>query len=260
VYFAIIVVVATVLAAANSASASRLFGRRGCDCPGGVEQVRIKVKLFEVEGEIPAVPWTIKQDGWALHLDSEGSIFQSLRPLREAGKLRILGEPRLVTLSGREASYEFNTTHHPWLLAITKTYIQISPEYTRTVSRLDLFPTTLRNGAIDLGMKFRVVAEDQENPSPDGDQKIPLRVREFSANVVARPGELILVGEVKSSPSSSGDGTGKYVFAMLTLEIGCPPLRREIPPGGPGLDTEPAEQPEPTPAPRHRWRRLRWRN
>jgi pilus assembly protein CpaC len=208
---------------------------------GGVQQVLLKVKVYEVSRtkarrlgvdfavgttgggsintSVSGLISSVTNDTFHTIADSGGqtvefsifdgsdSVFGFLEALQECQVAKILAEPNLVAVSGRPA--QFNSGGEIPIL-VPQSLGTVSIEYKKFGTQVDFLPIVLGNGNIRLEVRPRVSSLDDSigTPIPGFTQRIPgFRVREVDTAVEMRAGQTFaLAGLVEERVETSNAG------------------------------------------------------
>ena len=136
---------------------------------------------------------------------NDASFYGFLEALRENNLAKILAEPKLVTVSGRPASFN---SGGEFPILVPQSLGTIGIEYKQFGTRVDFVPIVLGNGAIRLEVRPQVSELDRANGvSVQGDRIPALRTRWADTAVEMRAGQtLALAGLIQTRIESQNRG------------------------------------------------------
>ena len=187
------------------------------------------------------------------------SFFGFLKALRANNMMKILAEPKLVTVSGRPASFN---SGGEFPVLVPQSLGTVSIEYKKFGTQVEFMPLVLGNGNIRLEVRPRVSEIDSTRSVQIQDYNIPaLRVREVDTAVEMKAGQtLALAGLIQSRQEAQNRGipvladipflgaafrsvdyTNNEIELLILVrpELVDPLDPHQCPPGGPGRDTCP---------------------
>jgi len=190
-------------------------------------------------------------------VNDTNSFFGFLEALRQNDLMKILAEPKLVTVSGRPASFNVGGE---FPVLVPQTLGTVSIEYKKFGTQVDFVPLVLGNGNIRLEVRPRVSEIDSTRSVTIQDFEIPgLRVREADTGVEMKPGQtLAMAGLVQTRVEAFNRGLPVLadlpwigaafrsvqhenneieLLILVRPELVEAMDPHEVPPGGPGLDT-----------------------
>lgn len=204
---------------------------------GGVQQVLLNVKVMEVSrtklrtlgfdwanfgssdyiiqsvagviGEVsPETGIARAADGATIRfglIGDNNAFFGFLEALRENNLAKVLAEPKLVTVSGRPASFN---SGGEFPILVPQSLGTIGVEYKQFGTRVDFVPIVLGNGAIRLEVRPQVSELDNANGVSLNGNRIPgLRTRWADTAVEMRAGQtLALAGLIQTRIEAQNRG------------------------------------------------------
>lgn len=255
---------------------------------GGVQQVQLFVKVMEVSrtklrtlgndfawfngqdfvvssvsGLIAsATGGTVTSSGaetFAFGVTGDNSTFLGLiEALRQNDMLKVLAEPKIVTVSGRPA---FFNAGGEFPILVPQSLGTVSIEYKKFGTQVDFVPIVLGNGAIRLEVRPRVSEIDNTRSVTINSVTVPgLRVREIDTAAEMRPGQtMAIAGLVQTRTEAQTRGlpwisevpylgapfrrvTDTYneveLLILITPQLVDAMDANEVPPCGPGMMTD----------------------
>lgn len=255
---------------------------------GGVQQVQLFVKVMEVSrtklrtlgndfawfngqdfvvssvsGLIAsATGGTVTSSGaetFAYGVTGDNSTFLGLiEALRQNDMLKVLAEPKIVTVSGRPA---FFNAGGEFPILVPQSLGTVSIEYKKFGTQVDFVPIVLGNGAIRLEVRPRVSEIDNTRSVTINSVTVPgLRVREIDTAAEMRPGQtMAIAGLVQTRTEAQTRGlpwisevpylgapfrrvTDTFneveLLILITPQLVDAMDANEVPPCGPGMMTE----------------------
>jgi pilus assembly protein CpaC len=138
-------------------------------------------------------------------VSGDTSFFGFLEWLRQNNLLKVLAEPKLVTVSGRPA---FFNVGGEFPILVPQSLGTVSIEYKKFGTQVDFVPIVLGNGAIRLEVRPRVSEIDNTRSVTINNVTVPgLRVREIDTGAEMRAGQtLAIAGLVQTRVESETKG------------------------------------------------------
>lgn len=138
-------------------------------------------------------------------VSGQDSFFGFLEWLRQNNLLKVLAEPKLVTVSGRPA---FFNVGGEFPILVPQSLGTVSIEYKKFGTQVDFVPIVLGNGAIRLEVRPRVSEIDNTRSVTINSVTVPgLRVREIDTGAEMRAGQtLAIAGLVQTRVESESKG------------------------------------------------------
>jgi pilus assembly protein CpaC len=191
-------------------------------------------------------------------VDGNNAFFGVLEALRQNDLMKVLAEPKLVTVSGRPA---FFNVGGEFPILVPQSLGTVSIEYKKFGTQVDFVPIVLGNGNIRLEVRPRVSEVDNTRSVQINNTTVPgLRVREIDTGAEMRAGQtLALAGLIQTRTEAQTRGL-PWISEVPWIGV---PFRRvqeqenevellimvtphlveamdpcEVPPCGPGLMTE----------------------
>lgn len=190
-------------------------------------------------------------------VDGSNSFFGFLRLLRENRLAKILAEPKLVTVSGRPATFNVGGEIP---VPVPQSLGSVTIEYKKYGTQVDFLPIVLGNGNIRLEVRPRISELDYTNSIVVNGSSIPgLKERMIDTGVEMKAGQtLALAGLIQNRIESTNRGIPVLadmpwlgaafrsvnhqnneieLLIMVRPELVQAMDPHEVPPGGPGLNT-----------------------
>ena len=138
-------------------------------------------------------------------IGDNNAFFGFLEALRDNNLAKVLAEPKLVTVSGRPASFN---SGGEFPILVPQSLGTIGVEYKQFGTRIDFVPIVLGNGAIRLEVRPQVSELDNANGATLNGNRIPgLRTRWADTAVEMRAGQtLALAGLIQTRIESQNRG------------------------------------------------------
>ena len=191
-------------------------------------------------------------------VNGNSRFFGFLEALHQNDLMKILAEPTLVAISGRAASFK---SGGEFPILVPQSLGTVSIEYKTFGTQVDFVPLVLGNGRIRLEVRPRISEIDNTQGVTVNEITVPgLRVREVDTAVEMQAGQtLALAGLVQSRVEAQHAGipglsdlpwigsafrrvshkTNEIeLLIMVTPELVEAMDCHEVPPGGPGLNSE----------------------
>lgn len=127
-------------------------------------------------------------------LERNAKFLQTLSRCQEAGFVKTLAEPTLVTVSGRPATFHSGGA---FPLPVPQDDGQFAIEFQEFGTRVDLVPLDLGNGKLRLEIRSVISESDPSRSVTVGEFKVPgLRVRTFNTTVEVNYGQTLAIGGI----------------------------------------------------------------
>ncbi len=135
-------------------------------------------------------------------LSNDASLVEELRKLQSEGLVKVLAEPRLVTVNGRPARLRIGGEIP---VAVAQSLGMRPMVYRHVGTELDLVPTVMVGGRIRFAFRARVSsADDKRSVIVDGFATPGLRVREVETSAELQSGESLLIAAVTQRETGTG--------------------------------------------------------
>jgi len=190
-------------------------------------------------------------------VNDPNSFFGFIRALRQNDLMKILSEPKIVTVSGRPASFNVGGE---FPVLVPQSLGTVSIEYKKFGTQVDVLPIVLGNGKIRIEVRPRVSEIDSTRSVEVNNFTIPgLRVREIDTGVEMQAGQVLALGGLvqnrieaqnKGLPYLSDlpfvgaafrsvEHTNNEIELLILVrpELVAAMDPHEVPPGRPGLNT-----------------------
>lgn len=190
-------------------------------------------------------------------VDGSNSFFGFLKLLRQNSLAKILAEPKLVTVSGRPATFNVGGEIP---VPVPQSLGTVTIQYKKYGTQVDFLPIVLGNGNIRLEVRPKISELDYANSVQVGQTIVPgLKERMIDTGVEMKAGQtLALAGLVQNRIESSNSGIPVLadlpwlgaafrrvkhqnneveLLIMVRPELVQAMDPHEVPPGGPGLNT-----------------------
>ena len=190
-------------------------------------------------------------------VDGSNSFFGFLRLLRQNNMAKILAEPKLVTVSGRPASFNVGGEIP---VPVPQSLGSVTIEYKKYGTQVDFLPIVLGNGNIRLEVRPRISELDPSNAILVNGSLVPgLKERMIDTGVEMKAGQtLALAGLVQNRIEATNRGIPVLadmpwlgaafravhhqnneieLLILVRPELVQAMDPHEVPPGGPGLNT-----------------------
>jgi hypothetical protein len=138
---------------------------------------------------------------------NSAKVLKAISRLQEAGLVKILAEPTLVTVSGRPATFR---SGGEFPVLIPQSDGEVTVEFREYGTRVDLVPLDLGNGKLRLEIRPVISELDLSRSVTVGDTKVPgLRVRTVDAAFELMPGQtMAIAGLLQEVPMSADASKG----------------------------------------------------
>lgn len=141
--------------------------------------------------------------------------------------LKVLAEPTLAVVSGREATFQ---SGGEFPIVVPQSTGTMAIEYRHYGTRLDVVPQVMPDGRIRLELEPTISEIDDSSGSSVtvAGHKVPrLKVRKMSTAVEMKPGQTVLLSQPKQTPGEDGQQT--VLILAVTANVGAPAKRAEAP-------------------------------